>query len=130
MKRVRVLAYFDPANLGEERPDEQFVDIRIEAANVISSLAHGSSEVLLALFKARAHEEVLFAVSTLRPEDPGTLKFALLRALTNLIIGAAEVVGPPLWGPKEVLQEDNSEARNTLDYFFKVSMRSAHSISF
>lgn len=76
--------------------------------------------MLLTLFEARADEVVLFAISALRPHDPELLKTALIRSLKNLITGASEIVGPPLWGPREVIRKEYSDARNTLDYLLKV----------
>lgn len=92
--------------------------LRIEAANIIASLAHGPSEVLIDLLKVGAHSAVLAALSGLSWHDPIQLIHALARALRALNIAIADSVGPALWG-LSVNYNVETEATAALDFAFQ-----------
>ncbi|PAV23692.1 ARM repeat-containing [Pyrrhoderma noxium] len=92
--------------------------IRIEAANIITSLAHGSNEVLMGLLEAGAANALLNALASLSSHDPLPLKLALARALRALCVATADLAGPALWG----LSENNdlgNDANAALDFVFQ-----------
>ncbi|TDL27337.1 ARM repeat-containing protein [Rickenella mellea] len=99
--------------------EDSAIEIRTEAAHVITSLASGSKETLHSLLAAGAHEAILWAISELQPNDPPSLRTALARTLRALATSYAEIVGPSLWGLGEENNEIQSEARSALDSIFE-----------
>ncbi|TFY79493.1 hypothetical protein EWM64_g4521 [Hericium alpestre] len=75
-------------------------NIRVEAAQVISSLSYGSPEALQSLLRADAHQAFLYAISRFEPNEPIAVKFAFARALRAVAVATAELVGPSQWGSK------------------------------
>ncbi|KAF8712455.1 hypothetical protein AX14_012356 [Amanita brunnescens Koide BX004] len=97
------------------------LEIRIEAAHVISSLSYGSPPALAALLRAGAHQALLYAISRLRPTDPAPLCAAFTRALRALTVSLAELVGPHHWGlsPDYSKASIRNDAKNALDLIFQ-----------
>ncbi|KAI0064492.1 ARM repeat-containing protein [Artomyces pyxidatus] len=97
-------------------------DIRVEAAQIISSLSYGSPEALRSLLRADAHQAFLYAISRFDPSEPVALKSAFARALRTLASASAELVGPSQWGLKDDASAGRDDAKLALDYFFQVEV--------
>ncbi|TFY60598.1 hypothetical protein EVG20_g7364 [Dentipellis fragilis] len=93
--------------------------IRIEAAQVISSLSYGSPDALQSLLCANAPQAFLYAISRFTSSEPPAVKFAFARALRALATATAEHVGPSQWGLKDDVGPVHEEAKAALDYFFQ-----------
>ncbi|KAF9265383.1 ARM repeat-containing protein [Marasmius fiardii PR-910] len=108
-------------------------EIRIEAAHITSSISLGSDDALASLLRVDALRALLKAlkdatttlpVPTAQPQQPRStnqqLQSALSRALRSLIISAADIVGPSLWGLRPDASAIRNEAQSALDVFFQV----------
>jgi armadillo repeat-containing protein 8 len=125
-------------------------DIRVEAAQVITSLSYGaqsllrtpfrvvipdvplsffslsgSPEALRSLLLSNAHQAFLYAISRFSPSEPPATKAAFSRALRALAVACAELVGPSQWGLRDDSSPVRDDAKLALEYFFQV-MRCAH----
>ncbi|KAH8117383.1 hypothetical protein DFH11DRAFT_1007345 [Phellopilus nigrolimitatus] len=92
----------DAAIADSSYSEETTVQIRVEAANVIASLAH-----------------VLNALADLSDHSPHLLQVAIIRALRALYVAIADGTGPSLWGLGEECLEFTSEMRTALDFMFQ-----------
>ncbi|EPQ57852.1 ARM repeat-containing protein [Gloeophyllum trabeum ATCC 11539] len=97
-------------------------DLRIEAAQVISSLAYGPEAALKNLLRFQAHQAFVCAVSNLQPTDSPALKAALARGLRVLGSSIADVVGPSMWGIRAEKSEARGEAKVALEYLFQAEI--------
>ncbi|KAI0045366.1 ARM repeat-containing protein [Auriscalpium vulgare] len=97
-------------------------DIRVEAAQIISSLSYGSPEALRSLLHANAHQALLYAISRFEPTEPPQVKAAFARALRALAAAAAELVGPTQWGLRDDSSPVRDDAKLALDYFFQLEV--------
>ncbi|KAI0318921.1 ARM repeat-containing protein [Amylostereum chailletii] len=94
-------------------------DIRIEAAQVLSSLSYGSPEALKRVLNAQAHQALLYAILHFQPSDPAPLKSAFARSLRALAVACAEIAGPSQWGLKDSSTIVREEAQKALDSLFQ-----------
>jgi len=79
----------------------------------------GSKDALLCLLRADTASALLYALSTLHPTSPASLKTSLGRAVRALISSCADVIGPALWGMTALSSPQLRErARLALDQFF------------
>ncbi|KAI0306232.1 ARM repeat-containing protein [Multifurca ochricompacta] len=95
-------------------------DIRVEAAQVITSLSYGSPEALRSLLHANAHQSFLYAISRFGPTEPAATKAAFARALRAIAAASAELVGPSQWGIKDDSSPVREDAKLALEYFFQL----------
>ncbi|KAI5124564.1 hypothetical protein M0805_003084 [Coniferiporia weirii] len=93
--------------------------IRIEAANVITSLAHGPRAVLRGLLDAGAPGAILSALAGLSPSAPDSIRVPIVRSFRALCVTVADCTGPSLWGLGEECPDLKGEARSTLDCMFQ-----------
>ena len=79
----------------------------------------GSRDALFCLLRADTVSALLYALSTLHPTSPASLKSSLGRAVRTLISSCADVIGPSLWGMTPSSSPQLRErARLALDQFF------------
>ncbi|KAH9032520.1 ARM repeat-containing protein [Lactarius hengduanensis] len=95
-------------------------DIRVEAAQVITSLSYGSPDALRGLLHANAHQAFLYAISRFGPSEPVPIKAAFARALRAIAAACAELVGPSQWGLGNDSSPVRDDAKLALEYFFQV----------
>jgi armadillo repeat-containing protein 8 len=117
-------------------------DIRVEAAQVITSLSYGaqsqlrtffhvlipclrllssgSPEALRSLLLSNAHQAFLYAISRFSPSEPPATKAAFSRALRALAVACAELVGPSQWGLRDDSSLVRDDAKLALEYLFQV----------
>ncbi|KDQ61261.1 hypothetical protein JAAARDRAFT_125390 [Jaapia argillacea MUCL 33604] len=105
----------------EPEAEEGFEELRIEAAHVVSSLAHGPGPALNSLLSYHPHRAFIYALSTLPPSSSTALRCALVRGLKTVGCAVADVVGPAVWG-LNVLDEGRAEAEGVLDWFFELDV--------
>ncbi|KZT27288.1 ARM repeat-containing protein [Neolentinus lepideus HHB14362 ss-1] len=110
----------EPATAYDPRYPETPEDLRIEAAQVISSLAYGPEASLRNLLRISAHHAFICAISNLQSSDTLALKAALARGLRVLAASIADMVGPSLWGIHSEKPEVRADAVIALDYLFHV----------
>ncbi|KAN0129589.1 ARM repeat-containing protein [Lactarius tabidus] len=97
-------------------------DIRVEAAQVITSLSYGSPEALRGLLHANAHQAFLYAISRFSPSEPVPTKAAFARALRAIAAACAELVGPSQWGLGNDSSPVRDDAKLALEYFFQLEV--------
>ncbi|THH14939.1 hypothetical protein EW146_g5460 [Bondarzewia mesenterica] len=97
-------------------------DIRIEAAQVMSSLSYGTPEALRSVLCANAHQAFLYAISKFDASESVAIRAAFARALRSLAAATAELVGPSQWGLHDDSSSFREEAKATLDYFFQLEV--------
>ncbi|KAH9071040.1 ARM repeat-containing protein [Lactarius deliciosus] len=97
-------------------------DIRVEAAQVITSLSYGSPEALRGLLHANAHQAFLYAISRFGPSEPVPIKAAFARALRAIAAACAELVGPSQWGLGNDSSPVRDDAKLALEYFFQLEV--------
>ncbi|KAI9446024.1 ARM repeat-containing protein [Lactarius indigo] len=97
-------------------------DIRVEAAQVITSLSYGSPEALRGLLHANAHQSFLYAISRFGPSEPVPIKAAFARALRAIAAACAELVGPSQWGLGNDSSPVRDDAKLALEYFFRLEV--------
>jgi hypothetical protein len=118
-------------------------DIRVEAAQVITSLSYGAASycarlshvyssicrcvntigspaALRGLLHANAHQAFLYAISRFGPSEPVPIKAAFARALRAIAAACAELVGPSQWGLGNDSSPVRDDAKLALEYFFQV----------
>ena len=121
-------------------------DIRVEAAQVITSLSYGaqsllrtpparphpsplptslsgSPEALRSLFLSNAHQAFLYAISRFSSSESPATKAAFSRALRAIAVACAELVGPSQWGLRDDSSPVREDAKIALEYFFQVLCR-------
>ncbi|VDB83381.1 unnamed protein product, partial [Peniophora sp. CBMAI 1063] len=96
--------------------DEQ---IKIEAAQVLSSLSFGPERALASLLSANTHHALLYALSHPSTLASPQLRAAYTRTLRVLAGACADIVGPSLWGVKEHESVYRDEARGVLDWLYQ-----------
>ncbi|KAL0578786.1 hypothetical protein V5O48_003198 [Marasmius crinis-equi] len=102
------------------------IEIRIEAAHIISSISLGSDDAVANLLRADALTALLDALKqSTAPTVPNqphatNLKSALARALRSLVTSTADIVGPSLWGLRPDASAIRNEALAALEVFFAV----------
>ncbi|KAI0253577.1 ARM repeat-containing protein [Lactifluus subvellereus] len=97
-------------------------DIRIEAAQVITSLSYGSPEALRSLLLSNAHQAFLYAISRFSPSESPATKAAFSRALRAIAVACAELVGPSQWGLRDDSSPVREDAKIALEYFFQLEV--------
>ncbi|KII88263.1 hypothetical protein PLICRDRAFT_41422 [Plicaturopsis crispa FD-325 SS-3] len=95
-------------------------DVRIEAAHIIASIAHGSQDAVRSLLRADAHKAFLHAIAKFQPLDPVPLKASFARALRALAVAIADAAAPSQWGLAHDHSEIKVEAKAALDTLFQI----------
>ncbi|KAF5323748.1 hypothetical protein D9619_012877 [Psilocybe cf. subviscida] len=137
---VHSLTQPPPAEINADRAAHEA--LKIEAAHVVASLAHGSDNAIAVVLRARAIHHFIYALSTFTSSNSTpVLRHAYMRGLRACASGAADVVGPSLWGlkpergmdgfsPSDDVEEQErrkqrtarmwADAKEALDYLFQV----------